>query len=101
MNYKNEFPDFEMPNIKIPEGFTDESWHNDSMPHFEKILNPNTGKRYELWINYPPEQSEVPNFPRFMLYLINDKNHYIDEAAEYHATNTIEEFNEIIKELNL
>jgi len=51
MGYKEEFPDYVL-DVQIPEGFEDCSWHNDVCPHWEKILNKQTGERLELWIDY-------------------------------------------------
>lgn len=47
--YKREFPDFFL-DVAIPDGFVDESWHNDAMPSFGKAL-PN-GKILRLFIDY-------------------------------------------------
>lgn len=58
--WKREFPDFkpaEMPDI--PEGWEDQSWHNDTCPSF--LAN---GLR--VFIDYAdPAQRELPDTPRF------------------------------------
>lgn len=63
-NYRTEFPDFpeaDMP--AIPEGFEDNSWHNDSCPNFTSEA---LGLR--IWIDFAdPEQREIREGCRFIL----------------------------------
>lgn len=47
MDYRTEFPDFDTPVPAMPEGFEDQSWHNDAMPHFW-----NKERRLGIWIDY-------------------------------------------------
>lgn len=44
MSYREEFPDFK-GKLLIPEGFVDDSWHNDEMPKASKTIN--TGRNGE------------------------------------------------------
>lgn len=51
MSYKTEFPEFELGDgIVIPEGFKDESRHNDAMPRFTRQTK--NGQTIVLWIDY-------------------------------------------------
>ena len=53
MSYKTEFPDFDYE-ITIPEGWTDDSWHNDVCP---KIYN---NDKLVIWCDYKdPERREM------------------------------------------
>jgi len=52
MSYKTEFPDFDYE-LTIPDGWTDDSWHNDVCP---KIYN---GKLV-IWCDYlDPDKREI------------------------------------------
>ena len=65
MNYKTEFPQFD-DNISLPEGWEDESWHNNACPSFSKPLNDNF--RVVLWYDYKkPELRDSPSLKRFSL----------------------------------
>lgn len=64
MTYRDEFSDYpadKMPGL--PEGFIDQSWHNDVCPHF---VNLTLG--VGVWIDYPrPTHREFPGAPRFTI----------------------------------
>ena len=63
-NYRTEFSDFpeaDMP--AIPEGFADNSWHNDSCPNFAS-----EALGLHIWIDFAdPEQREISDGCRFTL----------------------------------
>lgn len=61
-SYRDEFPDFPAADMPaIPEGFTDQSWHNDVCPHF---IHEASG--VVIWIDYAdPAQREIPAYERF------------------------------------
>jgi hypothetical protein len=63
-NYRTEFPDFPADDMPaIPQGFEDNSWHNDSCPNFTSEA---LGLR--IWIDFAdPEQREIRMGCRFML----------------------------------
>lgn len=69
MTYTKEFPDFQtnaMP--ELPQGFFDQSWHNDTMPSF---TNEKLGLK--VWIDYAePERREDPSGKRFALQQVSD-----------------------------
>lgn len=62
--WRDEFPDMPadaMP--EIPEGFVDESWHNDTCPCFWS-----EARGVRLWVDYPDrERREEPTLERFSL----------------------------------
>ena len=69
-NYKTEFRffDFEIP--PLPEGFTDESWHNNVCPSFERKYNDT--EFVTLWVNYAnPERRECGG-KQFILTILQD-----------------------------
>lgn len=63
-NYQKEFPDFPPADLPaIPQGFEDNSWHNDSCPNF---TNAELGLR--IWVDYADKaQREHPDASRFVL----------------------------------
>jgi len=47
MTYRTEFPDFDPTTLPaIPDGWTDQSWHNDACPSF------NTGRGMVVFIDF-------------------------------------------------
>lgn len=61
-DYRTEFPDFPPETMPaIPEGWTDQSWHNDSCPSFD------TGKGVSVFIDFAEVQKREHELdgPRF------------------------------------
>jgi hypothetical protein len=67
--WKVEFPD--MPEDlfpDLPEGWMDESWHNDVCPRF--VVVDVVSDVLAVWVDYPaPEEREFPSLPRFRAYV--------------------------------
>lgn len=63
-NYQKEFPDFPRADLPaIPQGFEDNSWHNDSCPNFTSA---ELGLR--IWVDFADKaQREHPDASRFTL----------------------------------
>jgi hypothetical protein len=83
--YQREFASFGELDVVLPEGFTDESWHNDTMPSFaRKLWN---GYFLRLWIDYlDPSKREVKERPRFSLTLYDQDMEYlrdIDQSDDF------------------
>jgi hypothetical protein len=67
MSYQTEFPDFVL-DVTIPDGFEDNSWHNDACPRFQKQLP--DGNYLVIWVNYAnPQDRDYPNLHRFSIDL--------------------------------
>src|SRR5262245_47820271 len=63
MTYRDEFADFpasDMP--KLPEGFIDTSWHNDTCPSFSHEI-----ARLILFVDYLDPRERELDQPRFTL----------------------------------
>ncbi len=93
MSYKEEFPHFEL-DVQIPDGFEDNSWHNDVCPNW--IKNNSDGSVINLWIDYKnPEEREMKKGKRFMIFHFkNDEDLSIDSANfSYHGN----DYNVILK----
>lgn len=60
-SYKTEFPDFEL-DVDLPEGFEDNSYHNDAMPNW---IDEN--RNLILWIDYKDKERSEMQGLRFCL----------------------------------
>ena len=90
MSYQTEFRDFVL-DVEIPEGFEDQSWHNDVCPRFDKQL-PN-GNWLVLWVDYlNPEDREYPKEKRFVVALFDDEYTHIETLLESDSWQEIVDF---------
>ncbi len=71
---RREFPDWPSVDVRIPEGFVDSSWHNDSSPSwYEEKLN------LKLWIEVADPELRDTQGPRFALQQYDDNFEYISD----------------------
>lgn len=79
--YQREFPSFGALDVILPDGFTDESWHNDTMPSFvRKLWN---GYFLRLWIDYRDHaKREIKGKPRFSLALYDQDMEYVSDIGQ-------------------
>jgi hypothetical protein len=73
MTYAIEFPDFPAADLPvIPDGFADESWHNDAMPCF-------ASDTFRIWIDYTDEtKREYQGGTRFAVCRLSDADNGAD-----------------------
>ena len=84
--YKTEFPDFKL-DVPIPAGFTDNSWHNDTMPNWIRELPDE--RMMVLWIDYAdPAMRDYPHNVRFVLHLMDSS---LTDVEESFASNDLHE----------
>ena len=89
--YKTEFPDFKL-DVPIPAGFTDNSWHNDTMPNWIRELPDE--RMMVLWIDYAdPAMRDYPHNVRFVLHLMDSS---LTDVEESFASNDL---NEVLEQL--
>jgi hypothetical protein len=84
MDYKREFRyfDFEIPSL--PEGFRDDSWHNNVCPSFIRILD---DQIITLWVDYKnPKRRELKAKQFFVTSEPN--NDEINEVTHLFETNS-------------
>ena len=76
-----EFPDFDFDTLpELPEGFEDNSWHNDVCPCFIK-------GRFCLWIAEGDKaKREYPEAPRYSLELLDEDGQHDDKAEAWLLT---------------
>ena len=68
MSYLSEFPDYD-DELYVPEGWEDNSWHNDLCPHAEK-WNAAETVRAMLWQDYKDvNRREYDNTKRYSLQI--------------------------------
>lgn len=76
MSYKTEFPHFIL-DVTIPDGFADQSWHNNACPSFEKQLP--DGQYLIIWVDYAdPKDRDYSQFPRFSIDLHDTDYCHVD-----------------------
>lgn len=91
--YQREFASFGELDVSLPQGFTDESWHNDTKPSFvRKLWN---GYFLRLWIDYQdPSKREVKGQPRFSLTLYNQDMEHISDIGQSEDYEYVKALNE-------
>ena len=93
--YKHEFPDYD-DKLWIPDGFKDESWHNDICPHVEKrfITSEAVEVVVKIWQDYKdPQKREYEAAPR---YLLSIEISY--QIVFLHQTDNLEEIKKMVTE---
>lgn len=92
--YQREFASFGELDVCLPDGFTDESWHNDTMPSFvRKLWN---GYFLRLWIDYKdPSKREIQGRPRFSLTLYNQDMEYISDIGQSEDYEDVKALNDL------
>ena len=101
MSYLSEFPDYD-GKLYIPEGFKDNSWHNDTMPKAEKVVTIPTypaGTEIEvafiIWQDYTdPELREYEDGKRYIFQINVNENPVFEYQTD--DLSTIEMFVECI-----
>jgi hypothetical protein len=67
MSYRTEFPDFVL-DVTSPDGFEDQSWHNDACPRFGRQLP--DGNYLVIWVDFAnPSERDYSNCHRFAVDL--------------------------------
>lgn len=76
--YQREFPSFVL-DVPIPDGFVDISWHNDTMPSFQKKFADGS---LTLWIDFSHLcDREIASGKRFVLSRSDAHDEHIEEIA--------------------
>jgi hypothetical protein len=76
-DYKKEFRyfDFEIP--QIPEGFTDDSWHNNICPSFIRVLD---DKLITFWVDYKNPKKRERTWGKQFFVTIEPNNDDINDV---------------------
>ena len=91
--YKTEFPDFVL-DVEIPEGFDDNSWHNDTMPNWY-----NESKHLHLWIDYTDDDMrEMPGAERKFMLMQGDLEEL--HTCDCKILADTDDYNDILKEID-
>ena len=66
MSYRTEFPDYD-DELYCPDGWTDQSWHNDTCPHIQKrIYTTGTEIEVDVWQDYKDENKRETLGERYL-----------------------------------
>jgi hypothetical protein len=77
MSYREEFPKFDPATMPaLPAEWLDNSWHNDTMPHFDHAECP-----LSIWIDYlDPADREHQEGCRFSVYRLDGDGQFADDG---------------------
>lgn len=84
MSYISEFPDYD-GEFYLPDGWEDNSWHNDVCPHIEKRSKGDSVKVY-VWQDYSdPAKREYDNTTRYLFQICcnGDDAQFMYESDEW------------------
>ena len=99
-DYKTEFPDFDFEIPKIPDGFVDDSWHNDICPKFERKYNET--HKMVLGVNYLDENRRECGGKQFTVIIMESDDYFYVEPEYEMETDSwdeaINKANELFKE---
>lgn len=66
MSYRTEFPDYD-DELYCPDGWTDQSWHNDTCPHIQKRIDTiETEIEVNVWQDYKDENKREILVKRYL-----------------------------------
>lgn len=96
MSYRSEFPNYD-GDFYLPEGWTDASWHNDTMPRAMYYFSiPNAWYKVIIWQDYVDENKREYEGPRYIFQIEKENN----EVFEY-RTDDLEEIKLLAKGINV
>lgn len=94
-DYKTEFRYFDFDIPQLPDGFKDDSWHNNVCPSFIRILD---DQIVTLWVDFAdPERREIRGSQFFLT--IEPNNDYFNEVTHVFETDSWDEMMSKINEL--
>ena len=89
MSYRSEFPDYD-GDFYCPQGWIDNSWHNNMSPHCEK-RDETKGVRFLIWQNYiDVEKRENEDEDRYVVQI--ETNGWVVYTYETDDLAKVEEF---------
>ena len=96
MSYLSEFPDYD-GEFYCPEGWTDNSWHNDVCPHIEK-RSIDDSVVVRVWQDYVSlAKRERDNTKRYLFQVCFDG----DDAQFYYETNKWRKIEKMMRGVNI
>lgn len=99
MSFISEFPDYD-GEFYLPKGWTDASWHNDTMPRALWYLEtPNVWYQISIWQDYVDESKrEYEGEPRYIFQI--QEGNCVDMLFEY-QTDNLDEIKLLAKGVNM
>ena len=96
MSYISEFPDYD-GDFYVPEGWEDNSWHNDVCPHIEK-RSLDESVKVMIWQDYvDPDKRERDYCKRYLFQICCNG----DDAQFYYETNKWSKIQKLMKGVNI
>jgi hypothetical protein len=94
-DYKTEFSDFDFEIPQLPDGFEDDSWHNDVCPKFERKYNET--QKVVFWVNYKKKSRRECGGCQFIVVIMESEDYFYSEPIEVIETNS---WNKAINAIN-
>lgn len=93
MSYITEFPDYD-GEFYIPEGWEDNSWHNDVCPRAMRRIEPETKMiEFSVWQDYVDvDKREYDNGKRYLFQIVVD-----NELIYHYETDDLQKIKELIE----
>lgn len=101
MSWQSEFPNWDGGELYIPEGWEDNSWHNDTCPHAELYIEKeNVEFVFYVWQDYvDKDKREYDNTPRYTFDIVV-KTRRGDYTLFFKQTDSLDEIKELVKGVN-
>lgn len=102
MSWRNEFPDWDGGELYIPEGWKDNSWHNNTCPHAELYVEKEDIVFYFcIWQDYiDVNKREYDNTPRYT-FEIDVKTGKWDYTLFLKQTDSLDEIKKLVEGVNI
>lgn len=84
LDYKTEFRHFDFDIPFIPDGFQDDSWHNNVCPSFTRVLN---DRLITFWIDYKNPKKRERSFGKQFFVTSEPNNDDINNVDLVFETN--------------
>lgn len=102
LDYKTEFRYFDFDIPSIPDGFTDDSWHNNVCPSFTRVLG---DQLITFWVDYKNPKRRERSFGKQFFVTTEPNNDDINDVELVFETNNwevaIKKINKLFKEVKV
>ena len=97
MSYQIEFPDYD-DDLYCPDGWQDQSWHNDTCPHIQKRIDTaDTEITVNVWQDYKDKTLRELNFGKRYSFIIEANGFYVFS----YETDDLEKIKELMENVDI
>ena len=97
MSYITEFPDYD-DDLYRPDGWQDQSWHNDTCPHIEKRIDTtDTEIAVKVWQDYKDKTLRELDFGKRYSFIIEVNGFYVFS----YETDDLEKIKELMEHVDI